>query len=553
MARDVPIHYDDLFAFLEDYRTAIRSSQYTIPTPEPVQRGDDVALRLTAPLLEGTVTLNGRVIAPMGEHAGVQLDLSEGDGPAQLEAFYRMVGTLVEHMLRSGRFQVTGQWAEGAVPMVPATAAAAVATAPGPPRDSRGAGGMGVPDSASLGEAARSGELSLDGMTALLMDLYGEKASGILEINSEQGRRVGFLHKGGLVQWLSDPVIEDECLGVLLTNANKLSPDQLRQSLEMMSDTGNLQGECFIELGFLTFPQVVMSLMTQVEIISRNVFTATEGTYRFYPREKLPTSYPNPPMKSPGFLFAFFKRAYASMPASEVELEYKSLLDQYSLLSSGISLDDLRLKKEERALIEILSAKSYRFREIFSVSSMGRSQTLQALMALLRLGILEFVEQEDTEQILSRISTQLARKVMYQQNQHEFDLLEVHWTSCTPQVEEGYQKIRAEYEGIGRGLTLPAETEAHRQEILSNIERAYAALKEPRSRKQVRAQHYEPQQHEANAELMSKKAEMLIVRGAWADVIDNYERAIELMPKVGKYHRDLEKARGLAAAGGYQG
>ena len=541
VARNVPIHYSDLFAFLEDYRTAISASQYTIPTPEPVQRGDEVELQFTVPMLEGPVSLFGRVIAPMGPHAGVQLDLAEGDGPARLKGFYQLIGRLVESMLSSGRFQVTGQWAEGVTPMVamPVGASSAAVT-------------EGVPAAGTLGEASRSGDLSLSSLTELFMDLYVDKASGVLEVTSENGRRIGFLHKGGIVQWLSDPIIEDECLGVLLTQAKKLDPDQLRQSLEMMSETNNLQGECFIELGFLTFPQVVMSLMTQVEIISRNVFGTAEGNYKFYPRERLPTSYPNPPMKSPGFLFSYFKRSYASTPAAEVEAEYKPLLDRYSLLSPDVTWDDLRLKKEERALVEILLKKSYRFREIFSVSSMGRSLTLQALMALLRLNIIEFVEKEDTEQILTRISTLLARKATFQQNQHEFDLLEVHWTSCTPQVEEGYLKIRAEYDGFARGLELSAESEAQRQQILANIERAYEALKEPRSRKMVRSKYYEPQQHDSNAELMAKKAEMLIVRGAWAEVIDNYERAIELMPKVGKYHRDLKKATELAASHGYQ-
>ena len=540
MARNVPIHYSDLFAFLEDYRTAIRVSQYTIPTPEPVERGDEVELQLTVPLLDGAVSLFGRVIAPMGPHAGVQLDLTEGEGPARLEGFYQFIGRLVESMLSSGRFQVTGQWAEGATPMVAMPAAAATGAVTG-----------GVPESGTLGEASLSGDLSLDSLTSLLMELYREKASGLLEVTSEQGRRVGFLHKGGFVQWLSDPIVEDECLGVLLTQAKKLSPAQLRESLEMMSETGNLQGECFIELGFLTFPQVVMSLMTQVEIISRNVFSIGEGTYKFYPRERLSRSFPNPPMKSPGFLFSYFKRTYASMRAHEVEAEYKPLLDQYSLLAADVSWDDLRLKKEERALVDILSKKSYRFREIFSVSSMGRSLTLQALMAFIRLNIIDFAQAEDKEQILGRIATQLARKATFQQNQHEFDLLEVHWTSCTPQIEEGYRKIRAEYDGFARGLELPAEAETHRQTILANIERAYEALKTPPTRKQVRSQHYEPQQLESNAELMAKKAEMLIVRGAWAEVIDNYERAIELMPRMSKYKSDLKKATEKAAANGY--
>jgi len=51
---------------------------------------------------------------------------------------------------------------------------------------------------------------------------------------------------------------------------------------------------------------------------------------------------------------------------------------------------------------------------------------------------------------------------------------------------------------------------------------------------------------------MAKKAEMLIVRGDWAEVLDNYERAIELMPTVAKYKSDLQKATGLAVAAGHK-
>jgi len=544
VARSVPIRYTDLFSFLEDYRTSIRASQYTIPTPEPVAKGEEVELQFSVPMMEGVVTLAGRVVSPMGQHAGVQLDLTAGDGMARLEGFYQFVGRLVESMLMSGRFQVTGQWAEGATPMAYAAAGAGSGAAAG--------GRPGVPEAGSLGEPSLTGVVTADTLTKLLMNLYREKATGVLEVVGDEGRRVGFLRKGGIMQWLSDPIIEDECLGSLLTQAKKLSPDQLRQSLEMMSETGSLQGECFIELGFLTFPQMVMSLMTQAEIVTRNVFSTGLGKYAFYPRERLDRTFPNPAMKTPGFLLSYIKRVYATRSSDQVEAEYKPLLDQYSSLASDIVWEDMRMKKQEKVLVGILQKQSYRFREIFSVSSMGRAQTLQTLMALIGLGILEFGSEEAEAQVLSRLAEKLVSKLAFQRGQHEFDILEVHWTSCTPQVEEGYRKMRAEYENFGRGVELEEQAEADRQEILANLDRSYELLKETRTRKEARKKYYEPQQHEANADLMAKKAEMLVVRGAWADVIDNYTRAIELMPTVAKYRSELKKTTALAVAAGYK-
>jgi len=529
----VPIRYDNLFDFLEDYRAHISELRYTIPIPpEPLSAGQEVSVCFSVPLLGEDAAVAGRVIHLQDDRAGVEFSGGNDEGLARLESFYRYVGQVVEQMLRSGRFKVTGQWAEGASPVASGSTLTAAAT------DVTAA----LSERVATGEPIKRGTISEAGITTALMDLYHERATGVFSVRTEQGHRLGWLKNGGFVQWENDPVIEEECLGVLLTRAGKLSEQQLRQSLKMMTETGQKQGECLIEMGVLTFPKLVMSLLTQVEIITRNVFSLESGSWTFSPAERLPTDLITPPMKTPGFLYGFYKRRVAALPPSEQEALLAQHFDEYTRVAPGVNWDDMRLKKDELGLVQILQRKSYLFRSVFSVSNMGRAKTVPVLLALVELEILQFAASEGEEQVQERWRSQLQAKVTTQMNQNPFEMLEIHWTSQTRQVQVGYDKLRAEYESFGKGADLSPEADALRSEILKNVDEAYAALKDKSTRQKTRKKYYEPQQHEFSADLLARQAEMLMVRRKWDEVMDNLGRALELMPKSAKTRALLEKA-----------
>jgi hypothetical protein len=538
----VPIQYDDLFEFLEDYRSSISQLQYTIPIDTPLDKGDEVAVQFTIPVLGEVVTAYGRVTLASDGAADLALDPDHGDGIPQLEGFYRFVGSLVEAMLMSGRFKVTGQWAEGAVPMAAGGAAVAAAVAGGQKFDSSA---MGAPD--------KTGQVEVRSMTLLLMDLYRARATGVLEVKSETGRRLGWMKKGGFVQWENDPVIEEECLGVLLTRAGKLTEEQLKHSLARMNDTGNRQGECLIESGALTFPQLVMSLMTQAEIVTRNVFAMTEGTWAWYPMDPLPGDFITPPMKTPGFLFAYYKRKITTISKAEVQAMQTPLMDMYTDLKTDVNWDDLRMKKSELALIEILKKKSYRYREFFSVSNLGRGLTIQVMLSLVQLGVLEFVKSEDASQVMERLRGKLKLKLSRQMDQNAFEILEVHWTSRSEAVRAAYDRMMKEYTHFGRGVTLAPDVDERRLEIVANVEAAFKKLAETVSRQETRKGSYERQQHEFSADLLFRQGEMLLLRKKYADSIETLERAVELMPALGKYRQMLKQAKRESGTGGFEG
>ena len=374
------------------------------------------------------------------------------------------------------------------------------------------------------------------------MTLYAERAVGVLQLEGGVALRRAYFKQGGIVAWEAEPVLEDECLGVLLVRSGRLNEDQLKQTLSMMNDTGMKQGECLIEMGVYSFPQIVMSLMTQVEIVTKNVFTDPVGRFSFHPMPNLGRDFITPPMKSPGFLFKYYKRHFATVKQEVVLGLETPLRDSYTKLPAA-NWDDFRLSKTERGLIDILSKKSYRYREVFRVSNVGRNVTSQVLLTLVEMGALGFVDAESSEQIAGRWRKELGRKLMLQRDQNPFERLEVHWTSRSEHIEVAYKRLHAEYDGYGRGLELPDDVEKMRLEILANMKGAYEALAETSVRQTTRKKYYEPQQHDFSADLLFKQGEMLMVRHQWAQVIDNFERAIELMPGVGKYRQFLKDAK----------
>jgi hypothetical protein len=207
----------------------------------------------------------------------------------------------------------------------------------------------------------------------------------------------------------------------------------------------------------------------------------------------------------------------------------------------------MKLKKPEQRFLQIVGGKSYRFREIFTVSNMGRVTTLQALLTLMELGMLTFVEGEDINQRIAELTKKLNTKLYNLDGANPFDTLEIHWTSLDHQVKTGYDSLKTEWTRFGRNTQLPPEVEEKRTQILAALDNAFAAIGQKSKRVLVRKEHFEDQQHDFSAELLFKQGEMLMVRGEWKQVLDCLEKATELMPRDGKYRQLLQVARSKAA------
>ena len=150
----------------------------------------------------------------------------------------------------------------------------ALASSDGPPQDAPSGPrprGYPLPDLAGKTPDAQ-GQLADTSFRDLLIELAVQRSTGLLTLVEKDGtKRWGFWQKGGPVGWRSEPLQPEETLGVLLLKAGHLQKEKLAESLKMMEAQNIRQGEALIEMGIMSFGQLVSLLGKQVEFILQKI------------------------------------------------------------------------------------------------------------------------------------------------------------------------------------------------------------------------------------------------------------------------------------------
>ncbi len=536
--------FSTLFEFLDTFRSDIRDGYLTVATEGEYEAGSRCTVEIEVPIFEDEVEIEAEVVDL--EEDGLTLRLEEDDdGYERLEWIFEMCGRFIEEMLSTGRFKLVAQ--PGAAPAAPAAPAARAGAVPAAaPVAAAPAAAAPAVDGVPAGvEPRRTGELTPESYRRVLMDAYKEQFRGVIQLDHSLGTTTLFCERGGPVQVRDDPVVVEECLGVLLTRAGRLDEAQLKASLEAMNETGKLQGEVLIEQGLLTFPVLVMALMKQTEMKVLRLHEQAEGSFAVYPLERHRTKFITPPLKVPAVLFKMMRAKFDEVTGEQIAELQRPYLDLYSRVVIDFPVDDLQLKKTEQEFLDILGRRSYRLRQIYSVSNLGRQATALNLLALIELGILQFDKEEDKTQVMGNLESKLQTKHRAIQDQNHFEQLEIHWAARDKDVESGYARLKEEWEAIGEGVTLPPELAQMRAEILETLETAYEMLRDKQSRQTYRAEHYEAQQIQFSADIFFRQGEMLMIKKRWREVQENFERAAELRPGNRKYQSAVASLKNL--------
>lgn len=416
---------------------------------------------------------------------------------------------------------------------------------PAPVASSRG---YVLPDLRGVAPKA-SGSLADKSLRQAFMAMAVERWTGILTMNLPDGTtRWGFWQKGGPVGWRTDPVQEDEVMGVLLYRAKQLTKDQLAESLAVMERRGVRQGEALIDMGLLTFAQVVLVLQKQNDFVLGRVLAARDGTWTFHEVAEHGERFLPPPARVAAALFRGLRQHTKEMPAEELASALRPHLDRYAYLVPGVerTLEEMRLSPDETQFIKIISKTSYRLREMSSVSNLSRSQTASMIWCLLDLGLIEFREEEASARVNARIARDLLSRKATMQKGTLFDRLELHWICTTPDVEAAWERLRAEFgpQAVGR---YGDEWRPTMEFISEKMREAYERLRVDSSRREYRDEVMERMMIEQSAIMLGQKGEMAFMKENLREALDCYTKATELLPKNAEYQEGLKRARGGGA------
>lgn len=591
--RRVTRRYADLTEFFAEYGGTLKQGFLMLP-PEPGREelANPLKLDLVVPLVGRVGPITAQVVQRGPDGAdGLQLpDLEKEAGPA-----LRRVGELVDEvrgwLLQTGALAAPGGGAEeldalrarvAELEEAVITLAARDAGAPpdgdddglidddellagddGPdggaadellddgPGDAPVAGpegprprGFPVPDLAGVAPALEGplgGTALRDGMVRAAV----ERWTGLFTLQMADGRvRYGFWDKGGPVGWRTDPVLEGEVLGVLLLKAGQINKAQLEESLALMAARGCRQGDAFIEMGVMTFTQLIMVLGKQCEYVTQQALRESVGGFTWHPLDVLPEAFLPPPLKVPAMLYKGLVAAGRELRGDELAQVLKPRLDAYLRFKPGAIpvLKDMRLPPPERKLVEIVQESSFRLREVFSVSPLSRQATAGVLYAFIQLGFFEFDVGETREAYLDRVREGLETKKRQVETGTWFDILETHWISLPDELEASYRKVRAEFDP-GAYRELPADLKALADRIVARIEEGWAVLRDERKRREYRKELLEEFMIVQSAELLAKKGEMALMRKDTRMALDCFAKALELQPRVAEYQEAYNRLR----------
>ncbi|MEC8424134.1 MAG: hypothetical protein VX000_10175, partial [Myxococcota bacterium] len=234
--------------------------------------------------------------------------------------------------------------------------------------------GFPVPDLSGV-EAERQGALDDGTLVACMMQLAGEGATGMITLALDDGRtRYGFWSRGGPVGWRTDPIQENEVLGVLLYKAGQLTKEQLADSVERMEQDGLRQGEALMEMGLVGFSQLTMILGKQCEFVLSRALAERQGRWTFHPLNDLPERFLPSPIRVPSLLFRQEVQRSKQMPSTELADYMRPRIDEYVHFRDDYKplLREVKFTAAEAKLLTTMQGDTWRTREVLTVSPLSK-------------------------------------------------------------------------------------------------------------------------------------------------------------------------------------
>jgi len=149
-------------------------------------------------------------------------------------------------------------------------------------RPASGAAQATRPSVLSQGPAAArtlAGDLAELAFPALLHHLHGLRATGVLHLQSGKKRKAVQFRDGYPAAVKSNLV--SECLGNMLRRGDKITAEDLEESLRRVKSGEGLQGEILVAMALLSEPELVQALRDQAEEKLFELFEWRAGAFRF--------------------------------------------------------------------------------------------------------------------------------------------------------------------------------------------------------------------------------------------------------------------------------
>ena len=545
--RHATYEYPDIATFLKAYEESISKSSLFLPGGAIEEElANEFKLDLIIPMIGRQGPIPAQVVHRGGDGSlGLHLPEIPAKVKSEFDKLFDFIGTVRDYLVDSQ--QLIGRKEYNDLVRRLATVETKIRQeqvddSSGPRRRGRG---IPIPDTSSLSPTL-SGQMSDRSLRDAMVSFAVERSTGLLKVAyADGGARYGYWLNGGPVAWRAEPMREDEVLGVLLFKAEQITKEQVAESLEIMKAQGCRQGEALVEMGVIDFTKLIRILSKQVEYVLQQVMAERTGEWSFFVLNRLPEQFMPAPLRVPSLMFRALYSHAREMSMSQLDEKIQPNLDRYLSIESDAQhvLNELQLSKKESGFIDVVMSNSWRLREVFSVSPLGRGQTSAFVWALDELGLLLMNDQEDESRAKARIGDRIERKKRQMRGTH-FDVIEIHWVCMKSDVTEAYKRLKAEFD-VGRFPNAEPFQIEDLELINTRLDEAFQVLESDSNRRRYRAEVIEKDAIANSAEMLGKQGEMAIMRRDRREACGAFAKAAELMPSNPSFRDGLRRATSI--------
>jgi DNA-binding response OmpR family regulator len=415
------------------------------------------------------------------------------------------------------------------------------------------------------------GDLSDSGFAEVLSEVHRWRATGALLVENAPVKKLIWLREGAPVFVRSN--LLSEALGQVLVRERMIKLAECEEALKRGRVSKRFLGTELIELGCISPANLSYALQLQVEQKLYDLFSWTEGTYRFNPRSEMPELQVALELTPAKILREGIRRAYddarvrrALGPVEDCPVRLTDdPLDRFQ--DMGLDGDESRLYAlidGKRTLQDLLDTQAmpalearkllYALRCANMAHFAPRGQRLETPQPLPRLEQRpKAPEPRDREQVdrLANLSQSMRKGTL-------FEVLGVRPDATEPEIRGSFAALAKENHPGRLGPDAPAELRALAEDIFGQIALAHDTLLD-RARRlayELELRSGVPRKADVEvdkilaAEQQFREGEELLQANNPREALERYVKATELYPEEAEFHACVGWATWLCFAPG---
>lgn len=373
-----------------------------------------------------------------------------------------------------------------------------------------------------------------------IVTLCDSAESGTIALESEDGESIEItLFEGLMIDVQRVPSRPKDEIGYLLLAAGKLDADALGVAERHARLHGIAVSDALLAQGAIEAAALRLALKTRLIYMARHLDSCDWTRISLWRHERPHALRNTPPISLVGQLFQVLFKGYKSVAVGDLDrLQRRFERQRVQVELDGDRLDPLGLDERQRRYVEVGLSEARHFHEAVKVSPLTASDTIFLIATLDDLGLLTKDAVNEWTRQLTRQREQIGLIHAQLARESYFDMLGLHWSAYTEEVEHAYEGLLEQYDDSN----FPdPEQHAELAEIRAKITRAYEILEHPRKRMKHRESIVSDFKLRTAVDMFRQQAEGAQTRRDIDVAIDFHRRVLELEPADSATRRLLSK------------